>query len=329
METYSNEEIDTGILKKKVIGIIGYGNQGSAQAKCLRDAGFNVVVGAREKGDSWKIAEDDRFTVLPPEEVAAKADIVMLLTPDMAQKQVYDEHIKGNLKDGNTLYFSHGFNITFGLIQPPPGVDVVMLAPKATGSRLREAFLHEEGVPALLAVHQDASGKALETALALAKAMLFTKKAVFQCTFNQETYANLFAEQAITVGGVASLMQAGFDTMTKNGIPPEVAYFECVEVFKLITDMIEKKGLKNMLYGISSTASYGGATRGKKVITKRTRENMQKVFDSISSGEFTREWLQEHDSGMKEFKKALEKESSHELEKTGERLRPLLAPEED
>lgn len=320
MVLYSDGDAHVSCLRGRVIAVIGYGNQGSAQARCLRDSGLNVVVGVR-KGASWKRAEEDRMPVLGIAEAVKKADVVLLLVPDMAQPEVYERYVKPGLSSGKTLCFAHGFNIAYGLIKPPKNIDVVLLAPKATGSRLREAFLNDEGVPGLIAIHQDASGNAKASVLGLAKALRITKKGVFECSFGQETFANLFAEQCVTVGGQLALLKAGFDVMVKNGIPPEVAYFECIGVTKLIVDMLEREGLRNTVYGVSETAGYGGLSRGKRVVDERSRKAMQEIFDEVSSGAFAKEWVKEHSSGMRKFEEMKLKESGHPLERVGKKLR--------
>ena len=327
MKIYRDEDADTASLSGKIIGIIGYGNQGSAQARCLRDSGVSVVVGVREGGLSFKRADNDRMTVMSIREAAEKSDIVCMLVPDMVQREVYERHVAKALSPGKALYFSHGFSITYGLIRPPRNIDVFMLAPKATGSRLREAYLHEEGVPALLAVHQDSTGEARRLALAMAKAMRFTRKGVFECTFAQETHANLFAEQAVTIGGLASLVKAGFETMLERGIPPELAYFECVSVTRLMAEMLEREGLRRTLEGVSRTAGYGAVTRGERVVGQKARKEMMEIFDEIRSGAFTREWLAEYESGMRRFESLKKAEGEHPLEKVGARLRKLLIEE--
>lgn len=325
---FLDEGISTAPVSGKVIGVIGYGNQGSAQAKCLRDSGLNVIVGVRHGGPSWRLAEDDRMAVMGIAEAADKADIVCMLVPDMAQREVYERYVAKHLRPGKMLCFAHGFNITYGLIKPPKNVDVVLLAPKSTGSRLREAYLHEEGVPALMALHQDFTGKARQVALALAKAMRLTRKAVFECTFDQETYANLFAEQGVTIGGQLALLKAGFDTMVKNGIPPEIAYFECVGVSNLILDLIERDGLRKTVYGVSRTAGYGAMTRGKLVVDEKARERMQDIFDQVKDGTFTKEWIREYEGGMGKFEAMRKKEAGHQIDGVGERLRKVLGPKE-
>ena len=327
MKIYTDKHVDTSFLNGKIVGILGYGNQGSAQAKCLRDSGINVIVGVRQDGPSYKIAEDDRMTVVSMREAVEKSDIICMLVPDMAQKEVYDKHVKDYLKEGQTLYFSHGFNITFGLISPPKNVDVVMIAPKVTGSRLREAYLREESVPALISVHQDYTGNALKTVLALASAMRLTKRGVIECTFNQETYANLFAEQAVDLGGAMKIILAGFDTMVKHGIPPEVAYLECVGVSKLIIDLLDKEGLKKTIYSVSDTACYGSLTRGERIVDDHVKKNMESVFKEISNGNFAEEWLEEYNKGKRHFEALKKSAASHPLDKVGERMRSLFKEE--
>lgn len=326
LKMYLDEEVSTAPISDKIIGVIGYGNQGSAQARCLRDSGFNVIVGVRP-GRSFKMAEDDRMSVMGIAEAAEKADVICMLVPDMAQKEVYEKFIVKHMAAGKMLCFAHGFNITYKLIKPPKNVDVVLLAPKSTGSRLREAYLHEEGVPALVAIHQNHSGKAKEIALAMAKAMRMTRKAVFECTFDQETYANLFAEQCVTIGGELALLKAGFETMVKNDIPPEIAYFECIGVSKLILELIERDGLRKTIYGISRTASYGAMTQGKRVLGD-VRERMQETFEDVRSGKFATEWIDEYEGGMRKFEAMRKRESEHPIEEVGERLRKVLGPRE-
>ena len=323
MKVYTDKHADESFLNGKIVGILGYGNQGSAQAKCLRDSGVNVIVGVRE-GASRRIAEDDRMEVMSMREAVEKSDIVCMLVSDMAQKEVYEQHVRDYLREGQTLYFSHGFNITFGLIVPPKNVDVVMIAPKVTGSRLREAYLREESVPALVSVHQDYTGKALKTVLALASAMRLTRKGVIECTFDQETYANLFAEQAVDLGGAMKIILAGFDTMVKHGIPPEVAYLECVGVSKLVIDLLEKDGLKKTIYGVSDTACYGSLTRGDRVVDEHVRKTMESIFKEIADGSFAKEWLEEYARGGRRFEALKRSAASHPLEKVGERMRSLF-----
>lgn len=326
MKIYTDKNADASFLNGKVVAVLGYGSQGSAQARCLRDSGVNVIVGVRP-GSSFTFAEDDRMNAMPIGEAAEKADVICMLVPDMAQKEVYEEHVEKHLKAGKTLYFSHGFNVAFGLIKPPKNVDVIMIAPKVTGSRLREAYLHEQSVPALVSVHQDHSGNALKTVLAMARAMRLTKKGVLECTFKHETYANLFAEQAVTLGGVLKIVQAGFDVMLEKGVPPEVAYFECVAVSHLVIDLLEREGLKKTIYGVSDTAGYGSLTRGTRVVDSCVKDKMRDVFKEIEGGLFADEWLEEYHKGGKRFESMKKSASEHQLEKTSEKLRKLFKEE--
>ncbi len=328
MVLYADGDADLSQLKGKIIGVIGYGNQGSAQAKCLRDSGLNVLVGVREGGASWKRAEEDRLRVAGIAEAARESDVICMLVPDMVQREVYSKYIKKNLGEGKMLCFAHGFNITYGLIKPPKNVDVVMVAPKSTGARLREAFLQDEGVPGLIAVHQDYTGNAQRGALAIAKGLGLTRKGVFECTFDQETFSNLFAEQCVTIGGQLSLMKAGFETMVRNGIPPEIAYFECVGVAKTIMEMVERDGLKKTLYGVSRTATYGALTRGGRIVDEKARKSMQEIFDEVKDGSFAEEWLGEYEAGMKRFEELRRKGSDHPLEHFGAKMRKALGSKE-
>ena len=327
MKIYQDRHADSSFLNGKVVAILGYGSQGSAQAKCLRDSGVSVIVGARPGGNSFRIAEDDRMEAMPIGEAARRADIICMLLSDMAQKEIYEKEVAPHLKEGQALYFSHGFNIAFGLITPPKNIDVIMIAPKATGGRLREAYLREEGVPALVSIHQDHTGNAKKTVLALARALRLTKRGVIECTFQQETCANLFAEQAVDLGGALEVVKAGFDTMVARGIPPEVAYFECVGVTRMILDMLERDGLKKITYGISDTACYGSLTRGERVVDEHVRRQMDDVFSEIEGGKFAAEWLEEYSKGGKRFEALKRKASSHQLEKVGEKMRKIFKGE--
>ena len=324
MKVYHDEDVDISILEGKTIAVIGYGIQGSAQALCLRDSGLDVVVGLRENGPSWKRAKKDGMVVMPIDQAAKKGDVIMLLTPDMTHKKIYYEKVEPNLKEGDALYFSHGFNITFGLIKPKKDIDVIMVAPKGPGAKLREEYLRGFGIPALIAVYQDYTGKAKELALALAKAMHFTKAGVLECTFDQETLSDLFGEQAVLCGGVTELIKAGFETLVEDGFPPEIAYFEVLHELKLIVDLIQEGGLEYMWSRVSETARYGGRTRGKRVIDERVKQNMKQILKEIKDGTFAHEWITEYNIGLPKFEIMRRMESEHLIEKVGAEIRKMF-----
>ncbi len=324
MKVYHDEDVDISILEGKTIAVIGYGIQGSAQALCLRDSGLDVVVGLRENGPSWKRAKKDGMVVMPIDEAAKKGDVIMLLTPDMTHKKIYYEKVEPNLKEGDALYFSHGFNITFGLIKPKKDIDVIMVAPKGPGAKLREEYLRGFGIPALVAVYQDYTGNAKELALALAKAMHFTKAGVLECTFDQETLSDLFGEQAVLCGGVTELIKAGFETLVEDGFPPEIAYFEVLHELKLIVDLIQEGGLEYMWSRVSETARYGGRTRGKRIIDERVKQNMKQILKEIKDGTFAHEWITEYTIGLPKFEIMRRMESEHLIEKVGAEIRKMF-----
>ena len=324
MKVYHDEDVDISILEGKTIAVIGYGIQGSAQALCLRDSGLDVVVGLRENGPSWKRAKKDGMVVIPIDEAAKKGDVIMLLTPDMTHKKIYYEKVEPNLKEGDALYFSHGFNITFGLIKPKKDIDVIMVAPKGPGAKLREEYLRGFGIPALVAVYQDHTGNAKELALALAKAMHFTKAGVLECTFDQETLSDLFGEQAVLCGGVTELIKAGFETLVEDGFPPEIAYFEVLHELKLIVDLIQEGGLEYMWSRVSETARYGGRTRGKRIIDERVKQNMKQILKEIKDGTFAHEWITEYTIGLPKFEIMRRMESEHLIEKVGAEIRKMF-----
>jgi ketol-acid reductoisomerase len=321
---YHDSDVDDKALKGKTVAVIGYGIQGSAQAQCLKDSGVNVIVGSRTGGASYNRARKDGMRVEEMGVAAKKADVVCMLTPDMTQRQIYYDYIAKNLEAGDTLYFSHGFNITFGQIRPAQNVDVIMVAPKSPGAKLREAYLQGFGVPALFCVHQDYTGKARETALALAKAMHFTRAGVFETTFDAETVTDLFGEQAVLCGGTAELVKAGFETLVEDGYPPEMAYFECLHELKLIVDLIQEGGIEYMWSRVSETARYGGRTRGKRIVDEGTKQRMREVLREIKDGTFAHEWLAEYAVGMPKFEMMRRMESEHLIEKTGAEIRRLF-----
>ncbi len=328
---YYDADADLGRLSGKKVAIIGYGSQGHAHALNLKDSGVDVRVGLYEGSKSWSKAEADGLVVKPVAEAAAEADFIMMLVPDTVQPQVYRESIEPGLAPGKTLMFAHGFNIRYGQIKPPEFVDVSMIAPKAPGHRVREIFVEGGGTPALLAVHQDASGQAKENALAYAKGIGCTRAGVIETTFAEETETDLFGEQAVLCGGVSALIKAGFETLVNAGYQPEIAYFECLHELKLIVDLIYQGGLSYMRYSVSDTAEHGDYTAGPKIITDEVRRNMQKILEDVQSGAYAEEWLEENAKGRPWFNKKREEERHHPIEEVGRKLRammPWLDPKE-
>lgn len=311
-------------LEGKTIAIIGYGSQGHAHALNLRDSGLNVVVGLHSGSKSKSKAQAAGLRVSTVSDAAKAADIVMILLPDHVQGDVYRNEIAPHMSKGKTLMFAHGFNIHFGEIKPPAEVDVSMIAPKAPGHRVRELFTEGVGVPALVAVAQDASGEALENALAYARALGCLKAGVIETSFKEETESDLFGEQAVLCGGVSELIRAGFETLTEAGYAPEIAYFECLHELKLIVDLIYEGGLSYMRYSVSDTAEYGDYTRGARIITNQTRAEMKKILREIQSGEFARAWLAENRSGRKKFLGMREAAKEQSIEKVGAELRSMM-----
>ena len=311
-------------LKGKKIAIIGYGSQGHAHALNLRDSGLDVVVGLPAGSKSRAKATAVGLTVLTTAEAARVADVMMILVPDHIQGDLYTSDIAPNLTAGKTLMFAHGFNIHFGFIKPPANVDVSMIAPKAPGHRVREVFVEGSGVPALVAIHQDASGKALENALAYAAALGCLRAGVIETTFREETESDLFGEQAVLCGGAAELIRAGFETLVEAGYAPEIAYFECLHELKLIVDLIYEGGLGYMRFSISDTAEYGDYTRGKRIVTAETRKEMKKILSEIQSGEFARQWMAENKAGREKFLAMRAEQADQPVENIGRELRKMM-----
>jgi ketol-acid reductoisomerase len=311
-------------LQGKTIAIIGYGSQGHAHALNLRDSGLNVVVGLPATSKSRAKAKAAGLRVLDVAEAAKQADVIMILTPDHVQGGSYKDDIAPHMTKGKTLMFAHGFNIHFNEIKPPADVDVSMIAPKAPGHRVREVFTEGSGVPALVAIAQDASGKALENALAYAYALGCLRAGVIETTFREETESDLFGEQAVLCGGVSELIRAGFETLTEAGYAPEIAYFECLHELKLIVDLIYEGGLGYMRYSISDTAEYGDYTRGPRIITDETRAEMKRILKEIQSGEFARAWLDENRTGRKNFLAMREAAKDQPVERVGAELRAMM-----
>ena len=328
VKVYLDKDATLEPLRDKTIAVIGYGSQGRAQAENMRDSGLDVVIGLRPEGRSWKRAEKDGFKVYPVSEAAKKADVIFMLVPDMVQSEVYKESIEPYLAEGKTLDFAHGFNIRFKQVVPPKNVDVIMVAPKGPGPRVRETYSEGFGVPALIAVYQNWSGKAKESALAVAKALGCTKAGVIETTFRDETESDLIGEQTVLVGGLIELIRNGFEVLVENGYPPELAYFEACNEAKLIMDLIYEKGIVGMLRAVSDTAKYGGLTVGSKVIDEHVKENMRKAVKEVQSGKFAEEWIREHRSGEKNLKALMDEIEEHPLEKIGRLIRKTSGIEE-
>ncbi|ADL67611.1 ketol-acid reductoisomerase [Thermoanaerobacterium thermosaccharolyticum DSM 571] len=322
---YYDEDADLNLLKGKKIAIIGYGSQGHAHALNLKDSGLDVVVGLYEGSKSAERARENGLTVLSVDDACEAADVIMILIPDEKQSKVYKENIEKHLKPGNALAFAHGFNIHFHQIVPPEYVDVFMVAPKGPGHLVRRVFTEGKGVPDLVAVHQNYTGKAFELALAYAKGIGGTRAGVLETTFKEETETDLFGEQAVLCGGVTELMKAGFETLVEAGYQPEIAYFECIHEMKLIVDLIYEGGFANMRYSISDTAEYGDYVTGKRIITKDTRNEMKEVLTEIQNGEFAKKWLLENNVGRPQFNAMREREANQQLEKVGKELRGMMS----
>ncbi len=323
MKLYHDSDADLSVLNGRVVAVVGYGSQGSAQAQCMRDSGVQVIVGAR-KGPSFDKAVEAGFEVMSVAEAAAKADIIHILLPDEFHADVYAAEIAPQMKAGKTLSCSHGFNVVFGEIAPPAEVDVIMVAPKSPATEVRKEFLAGFGVPGLVAVHQNGSGKAFETALAMAKAEGLTRAGVLECTFEQETYEDLFGEQNVLCGGLVDLMKYGFEVLTDAGYPPEMAYFECVHEVKLIVDLIYEGGIQKMNSVISNTAEWGEYVNGPRIITPDVKERMKESLADIESGKFAKEWLAEARSGAKTLLAKREALGKHLVETTGAKIRSLF-----
>ena len=311
-------------LSGRTAAIIGYGSQGHAHALNLRDSGVDVVVGLHPTSKSGAKAEAAGLKVLNPGDAAKAADVVMILVPDHIQADLYNREIAPHMAAGKTLMFAHGFNIHFQQIAPPAGVDVSMIAPKAPGHRVRELYTEGVGVPALVAIHQDASGKALERALAYALALGCLKAGVIETTFREETESDLFGEQSVLCGGVSELIRAGFETLVAAGYAPEIAYFECLHELKLIVDLIQEGGLGYMRYSVSDTAEYGDYTRGPRIVNEQTRAEMRKILSEIQSGEFARQWIEENKTGRKNFLAMREAARNQPIERVGRELREMM-----
>ncbi len=318
---YYDDDADLTLLDGRTIAIIGFGSQGHAHALNLKDSGVNVVVGLREDSSSVAQARDGGLEVLAVADAASRGDVVMLLVPDERHRDVYENEVRDGIAEGNALFFGHGFSVLYKEIEPPPGVDVALVAPKGPGHLVRRQYLEGSGVPGLVAVEQDASGRAKDLALAYAKGIGCTRGGVFDTTFREETETDLFGEQAVLCGGASALVQAGFDTLVEAGYDPQMAYFECLHELKLIVDLMYEKGLAGMRYSISNTAEYGDYTRGPRVVDERTKGEMKKILGEIQSGDFAREWIAENRAGQENFQRMRDEQAKTRVEDVGRELR--------
>lgn len=323
MQMYSETDVDISCLENKRIAILGYGSQGRAHALNLKDSGFDVVVGLRPEGSSWSKAKSDGLQVNEPLDAVKGAAIVAFLTPDLVQGPLY-ETINGELEQGSAILFAHGFNIHFKQIKPRSDLDVVLIAPKGPGDLVRRQYEEGRGVPCLVAVEHDSSGNALKLALAYAQGIGGARAGVIETTFAEETETDLFGEQAVLCGGATELVVAGFETLVEAGYQPEVAYYECMHELKLIVDLLHEGGLQKMHEFISETAAYGDLTRGPKIIDEHVRQKMKEVLISIRNGTFAREWIEENKSGQHEYKRLMNKDLSHQVERVGADLRSRM-----
>ncbi len=323
-KTYYDKDANLGVLKGKTIAVIGFGAQGHAQAQNLRDNGLKVIVAEIPGTQNYEKAKKAGMTVVGTEEAAKAGDLIQMLIPDELQAKAYKESIEKYMKKGKILGFSHGFNIRFKQIVPPLDIDVIMVAPKGPGVLVRKQFEDGKGVPALVAVEQDASGKAKDIALAYAKGIGATRAGVIETTFNEETETDLFGEQCVLCGGCTSLVKAGFETLVEAGYQPEVAYFECLHELKLIVDLMYERGMYGMRQAISNTAKYGDLTVGPKIIDKSVKDRMKETLAKVKDGSFAAEWIEENKSGRKKFTELLEKDKEHLIEKVGAKLREMM-----
>ncbi len=321
---YYEKDADKNLIQSRKVAIIGYGSQGHAHALNLKDSGVDVIVGLREGSKSKDKAQAAGLRVSSVADAAREADLIMILAPDTEQQRIYDADIASNLSDGNVLAFAHGFNIHFGLIKPPAGVDVIMIAPKGPGHVVRREFSAGSGVPCLIAVSQDASGKAQEIALSYANAIGGARAGVLETTFKEETETDLFGEQVVLCGGLTALVKAGFETLVEAGYQPESAYFECLHELKLIVDLMYEQGISGMRFSISDTAEYGDMTRGPRIINTSVKAEMKKILDEIQSGKFAEEWVAENKNGRPNYNKLREEGKNHQIEKVGAELRKMM-----
>jgi ketol-acid reductoisomerase len=325
MNIYYDKDCDLSIIKSKKVAIIGYGSQGHAHANNLKDSGVEVIVGLRPDSASVSKAENSGLTVKDIPEAVQGADVVMILAPDEHQARLYRDHVAPNIKENATLCFAHGFNIHFGQVEPRADLDVIMIAPKGPGHLVRSTYTQGGGVPSLIAIYQDASGHAKETALSYASANGGGRAGIIETTFRDETETDLFGEQAVLCGGATALVQAGFETLTEAGYAPEMAYFECLHELKLIVDLMYEGGIANMRYSISNTAEYGDLTRGPRIITEETKAEMKRILTEIQNGEFAREFILENQAGAATLKAKRRIGREHPIEQVGEKLRSMMS----
>ncbi len=321
---YFDKDADLKVLKEKTIAILGYGSQGHAHALNLKDTGLKVIAGELKDSPAWKAAQQSGVEVMTAGEACQAADIMMMLVPDPLQPQVYREAVEPNLKEGKAIAFAHGFNIHYTQIIPPPAIDVFMVAPKGPGHMVRRVYTEGGGVPALVAVQQNATGEALKIGLAYAKGIGCTRAGVMETTFRDETETDLFGEQCVLCGGLTELVKAGYETLVEAGYQPENAYYECLHELKLIIDLMYENGISGMRQSISETAKYGDITRGKRIITGETRQEMKKILKEIQSGEFAREWILENQAGRPVYNAILNQEAGHPVEIVGKQLRSMM-----
>jgi len=323
-EMYYEKDADLSLLKGKTLAVIGYGSQGHAQAQNLRESGLNVIISELEGTDNWKLAKEHGFSPVSAEEAVSKADFIHILLPDELQSRIYSASIKQGLASGNTIVFSHGFNIHYEQIVPPEDVDVIMIAPKGPGHLVRRMYMEGKGVPSLIAVYQDPSGKAKQHALAYAKGIGATRAGVLETTFKEETETDLFGEQAVLCGGVTALIQSGFEILVDAGYQPEIAYFECMHEMKLIVDLMNEGGMSLMRYSISNTAEYGDYTRGPRIIDDHVKKQMKKILREVQNGEFAREWILENQANRPVYNKMKKMSEEQLIEKVGKKLREMM-----
>ena len=324
-EIFYDDDADLSLLEGKTVAVIGFGSQGHAHSLNLHDSGVQVVVGLREGSPSRARAEEAGLKVLDVAEAAAAGEIIMMLVPDQDHREVYLKSVKLGLQEGNALFFAHGFNIHYNQVIPPEDVDVVMVAPKGPGHMVRRMYEQGSGVPSLVAVYQDYTGRALDIGLAYARGLGATRAGVIETTFAEETETDLFGEQCVLCGGVTELVRAGFDTLVEAGYQPEIAYFECLHELKLIVDLIYEGGIANMRYSNSDTAEYGDMTRGRRIISEETRGEMRRILEEITSGEFAREWILENQAGRPVFNALRRRDAAHLIETVGRELRSMMS----
>ncbi|MDQ1464657.1 MAG: ketol-acid reductoisomerase [Actinomycetota bacterium] len=325
VEIFYDDDTDLSIIQNRHVAVLGYGSQGHAHSLSLRDSGVDVRVGLLEGSKSRAKAEAEGLRVLAPAEACEEADLIMVLAPDPVQRHLYKDAIEPNLVDGDALFFGHGLNIRYGLITPPSGVDVCMVAPKGPGHLVRRQFEEGRGVPVLLAVEQDATGKAWDLVKSYAKGIGGTRAGALKTTFKEETETDLFGEQVVLCGGLSELIKAGFETLVGAGYQPEVAYFECLHEVKLIVDLMYEGGISKMYWSVSETAEYGGYTRGPRIVTDATKAEMKNILGEIQDGSFAREWMAEYDAGLPNYKQYYKENTEHPVEITGRALRPMMS----